>query len=262
MPQIPHSRKHRHMISRSLCLALVAAALPLGVHGQQQPAAEAKTEPAWNIQVDVEMVAMPQELAIPLVPKLQSDDQAELTAAVSQIQQLIANKRATLTGWPMVVTVDGQRAVSETIVEKRYPSDFEIQKDEAPPAAVKDQEKPADGAGTVPLVPGNFETRNIGPTLEVEPKVMDGGKRIVISMVPQRVALNGYQTFQSGTTGRGKQKETVIRTLDQPEFATTKVTTTISIKNSEHMLIAIHRIDTPQGQIEFFILHAVATKLD
>ena len=90
-----------------------------------------------------------------------------------------------------------------------------------------------------------------------ETTVRENGKRIGISLVPQRVTLLRNDTFVTGVTKDGATTQ-----IDQPQFASEKTTTTVVLRNREHMLIAVHRLATPENEIEFFILHAAATKAD
>ena len=208
----------------------------------------------WNVRVDVQMVAMPQARALQLLPELQSEDVAKVENAVKQIQEMIAKKEATLLGWPFVVGLDGEKAVSEAIEERRYPTDFDLpqQPQVHGPANVSSGPKEA------LLIPRSFETRNLGATLEANPiSVFDDGKRIGLSIEAQRVTLVGNETFATGITKDGAKT-----TVDQPQFATERVNTELVVRNREHVLLAVHRMPKPEDQIGFFILHATATKAD
>ena len=83
---------------------------------------EAPKIPAWNVRVEMLMVAMPQEKALALLPDLRAPEKIE-TAMVAVFTAL-EHKEALLMGYPEVITVDGQRGTSETILEKRYPTEF------------------------------------------------------------------------------------------------------------------------------------------
>lgn len=222
----------------------------------------------WNVRVDVMIVEVPEARALELLPDLRSDDPQKISAAVTQIQQMIAAKEATLIGWPEVITLDGDRAVSETSDEKRYPVEFGIPGAPSPEATGT----PAAAAPAAPastpqnsvvdadlsaLSPSAFETRNVGLTLEVEPHVLDEGRRLVIQIVPQHVLLLGYEPFDAGRDDTGRQLF-----VEQPQFATRKTTTSVSIRNGQHVLLSLHKIDGEEPKMELFILHAVATKVE
>jgi hypothetical protein len=99
----------------------------------------------------------------------------------------------------------------------------------------------------------SFETRNLGATLEVAATVIDDGKRIHVDVVPQRVALLGWKDYKVGLKGVGAGE------IEQPEFTTEKVTTSLILRNGARSLIAVHKLESPADHIEFFILHALAT---
>jgi len=208
----------------------------------------------WNVRVDVQMVAMPQARALPLLPDLQSDEAVRVESAVKRIQDMIARNEARLTGWPHVITFEDERAVSESILEKRYPTEFEPPQQPqnfSPPKGTIDPEEAS-------LFPNTFETRNMGTTLEVESiAVFDNGKRIGLSVVPQRVTLLDMETFAIGVTKDGA----TVR-IDQPQFTSERTTTALVVRNREHVLLAVHQLHTPENEIEFFILHAAASRTD
>lgn len=227
----------------------------------------------WNVRVDVLIVEVPEAKAMELLPDLRSDDPQKIAGAVAQIQQMIGAKEATLISWPEVVCLDGARAVTETIAEKRYPVTFELPQlptvepvpetttaitpapnATAPTPAPPESETAAVDSTTIPL-PTSFETRNVGVTLEAEANVIDDGRRLVLSAVAEHVRLAGYMPFDYGT-------ESDPLTIEQPEFNTTKATTTVSIRNGQHVLLNMHKLGGEKETVELFILHAVASKVE
>lgn len=102
------------------------------------------TDAPRNVRVEVLMVAMPQAKLLPLLPDLR--DPKKIDAAVAHLLDAVQRKEAILTGYPVVSTLDGQRSVSETIAEKRYPTSFERAQDPPPGGAPV---PPPDGSQTV-----------------------------------------------------------------------------------------------------------------
>ena len=210
---------------------------------------QTKEEPRWSVRVEVLMVAMPQEKALPLLPDL--SDPAKIDAAVTQILNAIGRKEATLTGYPVVQTLDGERSVSETALEEKYPTEYEPP---GQPGLVNNA--PARDSGTeistypMPLA---FEVRNVGATLEVEPTGSANGDWISLKVVPQRVELLGFDTYEGGKTDNG-----AVMKVEQPKFFTTKVTTSLKIRNGQRCLIGVHKLVQPENNIEFFIIRAIA----
>jgi hypothetical protein len=217
-----------------------------------EPAAEKKApkDPQWNVRVEVLMVALPEEKALALLPELR--DSAKIEGAVTEIMAAIKRKEATLMGYPVVVTLDGERGVSETIFEKRYPTEFEPPT--TPQTAGQTAPAPAGAPISEPAFPTAFEVRNVGVTLEVEPEVSAKGDWIRVDVVPQRVELLGFDTYDAVKTASG-----LVVKADQPRFATSKTTTRLKLHNGESCLLAVHKLVQPENQIELFIIQASAT---
>lgn len=208
-------------------------------------------EAKWNVAVDVQMVAVPMELALLFLADLRSGDEQKVEAAVGQIQDLLKKKQALLIAWPSVVTVDGLRSTMESSVEKRYPSVFE------PPTIPQASPAGPPPPKSIALVPNSFETRVTGATLEIEPTVLEEGHQIFLSLVANRVALLGFDNFQSGVTPDGIEVK-----AEQPCFLSHKVNTELKIANGRHVLIAVHPLSDPENHLELFIVRANATKIE
>ena len=209
----------------------------------------------WNIQIEVQIVEMPEDLARPLIPELLNEKTIE--AANEKVQALIAGKKATLIGWPILTTKSGQRAVIEAIDEIRYVTDYETP-NEGGGATIAEKmadkaERKADGPEFFPI-PKAFEVRNAGVTLEVEPVLSPDASKIDLNLVPQYVKLHGYKKI---TVEKGGAKLVV----EQPEFHTTKVTTSLTLRNGQRKLLGVHKVTDPAGHVELFILKASATEL-
>jgi hypothetical protein len=189
---------------------------------------------------------------------------------------MIKSKDAILLAWPMVRTVDGNRAVAESILEQRYPTEFESPipatpgRGSASPAPVTPAGVPAPAGVPPPSppekpqlvdhvdgVPTSFETRNAGATLEVESSVLDEGKRIFLDLVPQRVELLEMERMESYFANDKAKVNT-----PQPLFATSKTTQSLIVPNGQRQLIGVHKLAKPANYIEFHLLRAMATKTE
>ena len=106
-------------------------------------------------------------------------------------------------------------------------------------------------------VPSAFETRNIGVTLEAEPVLSPDGRTIKINLSPQHVRLKGMKKITLEKPGNGGKIS-----VEQPEFDTMKVTTTMSVKDGERVLLGVYRTDDPPNHMELFILKAEAIPVD
>jgi len=239
---------------------------------EAKPAAEPKRpDPKWNIRTDVLMVAMPQEKLLPLLPDLR--DPKKIDAAVEQLLAAVQHKEAILTGYPTVYTVDGARGVTEAIVEKRYAVEYQppgtlgatpagasapspASTPPAPPVPPAPAAAAEAGEFNNVAMPTAFETRNVGPTLEVKPRVSDRGDLIYLDVVPQRVELLNFDTFDAAKTASGKTVK-----IEQPRFFTSKATVSLAIPNGQRTLVAVHLLAKPENYMEVFVLQAFATPI-
>ena len=210
----------------------------------------------WNIQVEVQIVELPEDLARPLIPELLNEKTIE--AANEKVQALIAGKKATLIGWPILTTKSGQRAVIEAIDEIRYVTEYEPANEGGGGATIAEKmadkaEHKTDRSEFFPI-PKAFEVRNAGVTLEVEPVLSPDASKIDLNLVPQYVKLAGYKRITV-------EKDHVKLVVEQPEFHTTKVTTSLTLRNGQRKLLGVHKVTDPAGHVELFILKASATEL-
>jgi hypothetical protein len=198
------------------------------------------------VRVDVEMVAVPFDKGLELLPNLR--DPGSIDGAISQIQKLIASGGAMLIGWPEVITHSGQRAVAEDIQEVRYASGFASEKTTSSDKVVTETTAPQHFGAPVPT---GIETRNVGITLEVEPVVGPDGSTIDLNLVPQYVRLIDMQVVAVGANRNGREWR-----IEQPRFYTAKTTTSVMLKSGQRMLLAQFRGLDGNDKILFFILRA------
>src|SRR5581483_827878 len=138
------------------------------------------------------------------------------------IRALNQKKGIDLLSAPKVTTKSGQRAVIEIVREFRYPTTF------APP-----QLPTFSGGGgssgvvppaiVTPNTPGNFETRNTGVTLEVEPVVGPDGITIDLNLVPQVVEFEGFIIYGSPIFAIGQSTVNGMVSLSSPVLLTPNV---------------------------------------
>lgn len=221
-----------------------------------------------NLQIDLQIIALPTETAMSLIGPLR--DPAQIDKTVTKLHEMIAAKKAVLVGWPMVITKSGNRAVTENIDEQRYATEYSpatvpaTDNPSTPPADPnKPEAKPAapakETAKTAPLPDGPvtataFETRNVGVTLEIEPVLGPDGHLIDMQLAPQHVSLVRFE--KTTTIAAGKEC-----TVEQPLFHTNKVTTNITVRDGQSILLGTFQAGKPEGWMELFILKAVVKKI-
>jgi general secretion pathway protein D len=171
------------------------------------------------------------------------------------IRALNQKKGIDLLSAPKITTKSGQRAVIEIVREFRYPTQFtepkvpDVQSHGTSNSTTTTIALPVVG----PSTPSNFETRNTGVTLEVEPIVGPDGVTIDLNLVPQVVEFEGFINYGSPiktvnpallgfspSTLLGMTTEAITLTdnvINQPVFSTRKVTTNVSVWNGQTVVL-------------------------
>src|SRR5215467_8524105 len=116
------------------------------------------------------------------------------------IRALNQKKGVDLLSAPSVTTKSGQRAIIEVVREFRYPLTYTPP--QVPTIATTTGTTVIGGATTVPVVvtpttPQDWETRNTGVTLEVEPVVGGDGTTVDLNLIPQVVEFEGFINYGS-----------------------------------------------------------------
>jgi general secretion pathway protein D len=166
------------------------------------------------------------------------------------IRALNQKKGIDLLSAPRVTTKSGQRALIEIVREFRYPTQF--LPPQIPQITTSNPTAGLIGNPVVPVVvapttPQNFETRNTGVTLEVEPVVGPDGITIDLNLVPQVVEFEGFINYGSPinaigvTSTAGISVSSPIRLTDnvinQPIFSARKVTTSVSVWDGQTVVL-------------------------
>lgn len=219
-------------------------------------------EDLFTIRHELQLVTLPTAMAMTMIPELL--DETKIEAANAKLQTLMIEGKATLSGWLILETKSGQRAVVEAIDEVRYATEFDpgqvhvtVQTND-PNAEEGDVIKvkrkiQADGLDPAPTA---FETRNVGVTFEVEPIVAPDGT-VDLNMVPQHVRLVRFNAVKV-KYGEGGGKE---MTVAQPQFSTNKVSTSLTMKSGTRKLIGTFQLPDRPGFMELFLLRVEVRKV-
>jgi general secretion pathway protein D len=163
------------------------------------------------------------------------------------IRALNQKKGVDLLSAPKVTTKSGQRAIIEVVREFRYPKTY------TPPQVPSIGTSGQGQNAVVPVVvtpttPQDWETRNTGVTLEVEPVVGGDATTIDLNLVPQVVEFEGFINYGSpinavGVSTRAGVFSTSVPVLltenviNQPVFSTRKVTTSVSVWDGQTVVL-------------------------
>jgi hypothetical protein len=214
-------------------------------------------ENASLARVEVLMVAVKPTTAFILLPKLQ--ERKPTLAAFEDLMRMIEAGDADLLGWPSVTVRNGTRAVSETVEEVRYPTEFD------PPTIPGNRfTRPAAPetydwrsmffAGWIrgDNTPTAFETRNVGQKLEVEASTGEDREQVMLSVMAEDLRFVKYHEFSGVEALNGGRGELV-----QPEFARTRFTGLITARNSGWMLLSSFAEQKPKPRVILFLLRAI-----
>jgi hypothetical protein len=216
----------------------------------KEPAPDAsQSAPLAMVRVEWQVVAVPEALAVPIV---RAFDQPQTNAAAyDKLQKLLEKGSAKLLGWPIITTQSGNRAITESVREFRFPTGFDS-------GAVEVFVDEKDGKFTditsnrsaleVPVTPVEYETRNLGMTLEVEPAISPDFKSVEMQFSLQHVRLVSVRKVTVET----EKKLKVI--VEQPDIECFKVTTNLAVTDGQHSLVGVFKSTELPGSLELFVL--------
>src|SRR4029450_9587318 len=165
------------------------------------------------------------------------------------VRALNQKKGVDLLSAPKVATKSGQRAIIEVVREFRYPKTY------TQPQVPQIGSSTTIVGGAVPVVvtpttPQDWETRNTGVTLEVEPVVGEDATTIDLNLVPQVVEFEGFINYGSpinavgvstigGANGISVSTPVLLteNVINQPVFSTRKVTTSVSVWDGQTVVL-------------------------
>lgn len=206
----------------------------------------------WNATAECQMVTLPQQAALALLPEL--NDDARIESAFARLQAMIEKGEAQLAANLLAKGRDGEKCNAESIEEMRYPTSFDPPKlpDKLP------NEKPVEFLKAWPLVaakPIEFETRNVGTAAEFEARVAADGKWIDVSVVATHVRFLRWTKFEIGVMPTGQHL-----TAEQPCFHTIRNTSLLRLRNGQRVLLGFHKLPEPAATFELILLRVSAAK--
>ena len=224
----PFMNSHRTTFSprHLLRAAALGAVLIAAFSGCNKRVPLEKPAPPATITVEVQVFSMPRPEAATIV--LNQPVDTDYAAVLQQVQLLVAEEKARLVASPSLGTLSGQRAVVESVLEYRFPTEFSPP--QIPQTTGETVRKVTKTTTTVettsvfpqtPATPTAFDRKDLGTTLEVEPTFSPESKLITIQLSVQFVALQGTSKF-TGENGS---------IIEQPLFYMKKITTNASMKN-------------------------------
>ena len=200
-----------------------------------------------QIRVQVEFIDVSHEQLTELMfgPKGSPND-GELR---KQVAQLVKDGKASIVETMLCIARSGQKAEAASIEEAIYPTEYE-------PASMPEKvefknKKEAEAAKVNPRdlaigpTPTAFETRNVGPTLEIEPTLSEDNKIIDLRFVPEIV-------YHVGNTVWEEWKDQYGKTLVQmPKFYTVRIATGVTLAAGQYLMVAAVSPKNQDGATDF-----------
>src|SRR4051812_46407314 len=164
---------------RGVVLAL-AFLLDIPIASAQAPGGDAAIPGRKNIRVEVQVVAVAQEVATALMARLL--DKSKVEEGCLEIQTLLHSGKARLMAWPIIIVQPGEKGLAESADEIRYLVEYN-------PNPPKVQEVVNGVLSDV--APEKFHTENPGFKLEAAGTIQEDGKTIELEILPTWTALTG-----------------------------------------------------------------------
>lgn len=168
------------------------------------------------------------------------------------VRALNQSKGVDLLSAPRVTTKSGQKATIEIIREFLYPTQFQPPQIPQQFGNTGSNVSLTGGGGgggsaafpVTPTTPTNFEKRNTGVTLEVEPVIGPDNFTIDLNLQPQVVDFEGFinygspiQTVSSNLLGMSTPVILTPNVINQPIFSTRKVSTSVSVYDGSTVVL-------------------------
>lgn len=216
-------------------LVQLSAILPASAQ-EVKTAPPAPKSPVENLdkqlQIQVEWIEVDAETATDLLMDENPAQPAVIRSSNAgplrqTLQESIDKGKATLVESVMVTARSGQRAKAESIHEYIYPTEYDA-------GSFVHSEKSL-GTATKQIAPQarNFETRNVGVTLEVDPVIGSDERIIDLNLAPELVYLTGKESW-----GKHEAEGSAVEVL-MPSFYTVKTTTQVTLVAGEYLLMSV-----------------------
>lgn len=167
-----------------------------------------------NVIVDVQIVAIPEALAWPLIAAFSGSKEAA-EKGYQELAKLIAEKRAVIVAWPRTIGKGGERAFSQQQEEIRFATSYE-----APQVAWTSSEAgggalklpPKVDLTTLEAVPKDFATATTGVTLETDATIVGRFRPFECECTAQSQAIARVQQSddRKRTSGKNFRRTTAL----------------------------------------------------
>ena len=196
-----------------------------------------------QIRVQAEFIEIPAALLTELrMDKKLALDDNKLRDKLEELLDGKGEEKIKMLESALLITQPGEIARVESIEELIYPTEYE------PSEITPPKEGRATKANTkiTPPTPCAFETRNVGLTLEVEPKIREDHKSVELKFVPELV----YHTGNISYSDWNDKKAGVKNAIAMPKFFTLRANTNLVVADGSYRLATVHSPKDKNGKLD------------
>ena len=140
----------------------------------------------------------------------------------AEVMRLFKEGKASLISMNKIVTLSGVNAQVECVHEIIYPTEFEIE------SSALGGSNRANSVSDRTVIPGAFETREIGTILNVTPTIAPNRKHINLALIPEKAEITGWIDYAlTGAKDSSGPKPERPHLASQPVFRSFNVTTSL-----------------------------------
>lgn len=188
-----------------------------------------------NVRIQCEFIQMSHKDATRLMIE---DDTKTFNATKMRIkvQKMVDENKATIIDTQVVHARSGEKATTESIAERIYPTEYAL-------IPLRDSDaKTTKSPSAAPLLPTAFETRNVGSTLEVEPTISEDDTMVSLSFRPDLVWYTGKSTWAEYKGSNG-----MLNKVEMPEIYTIRMNGAITCMDRQFCYAAMLSPKNDQG---------------
>lgn len=171
---------------------------------------------------------------------LRDQSLADATKLRKELQDMVATEKAQVVDTMMVFTNSGQRAKTESILEYIYPNCYD-----SPfvPYNTSDKDAPENSELLRPSTIVQFETRNVGGNVEVEPTLSADAQTINLTFAWEIVDHHNDKIWQNYKDHRGNEIA-----IKMPLFYVNRINTSIVARTGAYSLVGIVNPKNAEGK--------------
>lgn len=190
------------------------------------------------IQVQIEWIEMDHATLTDLM--LLRDPKGDSTALRMEVHELAKKGKAEILETAICLCRSGQKATTESIEEKIYPTEYEPAEIATGIEIHGNVDSKSLGQLVTPPTPTAFETRNVGTTLEIEAIIGADNKTIDLRLAPEIVIDTGVVKWQTVKDSNGVENH-----IQMPLFYSMRMSTGLTLRDGEFRFAGLH---TPEGE--------------